>query len=284
MNRRQFLACSAAAVPGPTGPPTDIRSVAPDLVTPSLSLGAPATGKRVKVHRAGFGDGVYHVLYLPEDWRARPWRRYPIIVEYAGNGNFVNDYGDVSTGVPEGSNLGYGISGGKGYIWLCLPYVDSAAKQNAITWWGDPDATIDYCLGAVKEVVDRWRGDRSRVLLAGFSRGAIACNYIGLRNDAIAKLWRGFVCYSQYDGVRTWPYPDSDRASALARLKRLGPRPQFICDENGIELTQQYVESTGVRGNFGFHPLGFRNHNDAWTLRPIPLRKTLRDWTRRVFS
>ena len=34
----------------------------------------------------------------------------------------------------------------------------------------------------------------------------------------------------------------------------------------------------------GFHPLPFRNHNDTWTLRPIALRKTLRDWTRNVLK
>jgi hypothetical protein len=178
MTRRQFLASSAAAAPV-TGPPADIRTVPPDLVTPPLSPGAPAAGKRVKIQRAGFGDGVYHALYLPSDWRARPWRHYPIIVEYAGAGGYQNDFGDVSTGVPEGSNLGYGISGGKGYIWLCLPYVDTGAGRNAVTWWGNADATVDYCLGAVKEVCDRWRGDRNRVLLAGFSRGSIGCNYIG---------------------------------------------------------------------------------------------------------
>src|SRR5262249_29175359 len=160
----------------------------PDIETPRLSSGQPSPGQRVKAQRSGFGDGVYHVLYLPREWRKR--RRYPVIVEYAGNGNYLNQYGDVSTGVPEGSNLGYGISGGKGYIWLCLPYVDTAAGRNAITWWGNTDATIDYCLKTVKDVCDHWGGDRNRVLLAGFSRGAIACNYIGLRSDDVAKLWR----------------------------------------------------------------------------------------------
>jgi hypothetical protein len=282
MTRRQFLASSVAAVPAESGPLPDIRSVKPDLTTPPVSSGAPSRGRRVRAQRPGFGADVYHVLYLPQDWRAR--RRYPVIVEYAGNGNYSNGYGDVSTGVPEGSNLGYGISGGTGYIWLCLPYVDTDAGRNAIVWWGHPEATVDYCLSAVKEVCERWGGDAERVLLAGFSRGSIACNYLGLRNEDIAKLWRGFVCYSHYDGVRAWPYPDSGRAAALTRLKRLRARPQFICDEAGTEVTQNYLQSTGVRGNFSFHPLPFRNHNDAWTLRPVPLRKTLREWTRQLLG
>lgn len=279
MTRRHFLA-SMAAVPPTSGPLPDIHTVKPDIETPGLSSGPPAAGKRVKAQLAGFGNDVYHVLYLPPEWRKR--RHYPVIVEYAGAGNFANDYGDVSTGVPEGSNLGFGISGGHGFIWLCLPYVDTDNGRNAITWWGNADATVDYCLRAVKEVCDHWGGDRRKVLLAGFSRGAIACNYIGLRNDVIARLWRGFVCYSQYDGVRAWSYPDSDRASATARLRRLGGRSQFICDEAGIDDTRAFIESTKVPGDYRFHALPFRNHNDAWTLRPVPLRKTLRDWTRRT--
>jgi hypothetical protein len=82
--------------------------------------------------------------------------------------------------------------------------------------------------------------------------------------------------------VQTWSYPDSDRASAITRLKRLHGRPQFIVDENGVEATRNFIESSGVRGNFAFHELPFRNHNDAWALRPMPLRKTLRDWTKHV--
>ena len=53
---------------------------------------------------------VYHVTYLPTDWR--PGKRYPVIVEYAGNGNYTNRFGDVSTGRVEDSRLGYGISAG----------------------------------------------------------------------------------------------------------------------------------------------------------------------------
>lgn len=255
----------------------DIRTVEPDLTVPPLSDGPARPGARVRV-----GGDVYHVLYLPSDWR--PGQRYPLIVEYAGNGNYRNSFGDVSTGVPEGSNLGYGISGGSGFLWLCLPYVDPVANRNAITWWGDPKATVDYCLRTVPAVIGDFGGDPDRVLLCGFSRGSIACNYIGLRNDAISRLWRAFVCYSHYDGVRSWPYPDSDRASALERLRRLAGRPQFICHERSVAETRDYLESSGVSGAFAFHDVPFRNHNDGWTLRPVPLRETLRVWVRRALE
>ena len=35
---------------------------------------------------------------------------------------------------------------------------------------------------------------------------------------------------------------------------------------------------TGVKGKFTFQSTGFRNHNDAWVLRPSPARKALRKW------
>ncbi len=274
MTRRALLAAMTQAAPSPY---PDIRTIAPDLAAPPMVEGEPRAGARVKV-----GGSIYHALYLPEDWR--PGRRYPVIVEYAGNGNYKNAHGDVSEGVPEGSNLGYGISGGRGFIWLCLPYVDAANGRNAITWWGDPSTTARYCVTAVGDVCKRFGGDRKRMLICGFSRGAIACNYIGLRDDRIAKLWRAFVCYSHYDGPRKWPYADSDPASALERLRRLRGRPQFICHENSVESTREYLARTAVRGGFTFHTLPFRNHNDAWTLRPVPLRHTLRAWVRRVMA
>ncbi len=274
MWRRHFLSAWWQA----TEP--DIRTVPVDLTVPALSDGAPRAGQRVKVPLPG--TEIYHVLYLPVDWTPR--RRYPVIVEYAGNGNYRNEYGDVSTGRPEGSNLGYGLSGGRGAIWLCLPYIDGAHRANQLTWWGDAEETTAYCRRTVRQVCAEYGGDRKRVLLAGFSRGAIACNYLGLRDAETAKLWRGFFAYSHYDGVRTWGYVGDDRASALERLKRLGKRPVFICHERSVEPTRRYLEETGVRGRFTVRTLPFRNHNDAWVLRDVPLRREARAWMRQVLG
>jgi poly(3-hydroxybutyrate) depolymerase len=149
----------------------DIRSVPADLEVPALSAGPPAAGKRV---RHGLG-----VLYLPADWKADV--KWPVIVELAGNGGYTNKFGDVSTGQPEGSNLGYGLSTGRGFIWLCVPYLNTRGDQIAIKWWGDapdhdPQPTLRNLREAVTSVCREFSGDESRVVLAGFSRGAIACN------------------------------------------------------------------------------------------------------------
>ncbi|MHC4200692.1 MAG: hypothetical protein ACYSU0_11930, partial [Planctomycetota bacterium] len=127
-------------------------------------------------------------------------------------------------------------------------------------------------------------GDPAAVLIAGFSRGAIACNFIGLHDDEIAGLWRGFIAHSHYDGVRKWRYPGSDRRSAAERLKRLRGRPQFVSHEGSVEATRKYLEGTRTDGAFTFLALPYRNHTDSWVLRDIPERKALREWVGRVLA
>lgn len=265
----------------------DIRTVSPDLEVPALSEGVPTAGKRVKYKLEGWKNtALYNVLYLPTDWK--PGAKMPVIVELAGNGNFASKQGDVSTGVPEGSNLGYGLSAGQRYIWLCVPYVNGQGDEIAITWWGtpptyDPQPTLKHLREAVKAVCRDFSGDESKVVLCGFSRGAIACNYLGLYDDETARLWRAFLAYSHYDGVKTWPYPLSDRESALVRLKRLGNRPQFICGEgSNAQVTEAYLRPLLPNADLTFLSTGFLNHNDAWTLRPSPAREKAREWLKRV--
>jgi hypothetical protein len=282
ITRRTALASVAAAPLHSQEEFPDLSTVPPDLVAPETTDGSPAPGKRVRQTEPAFaGTAVHHTLYLPLDWK--PGRRYPVIAEYAGNGDYKNRYGDVSTGEVEGSKLGYGISGGRGFLWLCLPYVNTVEKKNQLTWWGDVEATVRYAAGTVRRVCREYGGDERAVILAGFSRGAIGCNYLGLHNDEIAGLWRAFIPYSHYDGViTTWPYAGADRASALERLARLRNRPVFICQERSVEATRAYLAGTGVRAPFTYQAIGFRNHNDAWCLRDIPERRHVRRWLRGI--
>ena len=88
----------------------DMRAVKPDLAVRPLSEGKPAAGRRVKQTHPNWKDTeVYHVLYLSRDWK--PGKRYPLIIEYAGNGPYKNKFRDISAGRPEGSKIGYGASG-----------------------------------------------------------------------------------------------------------------------------------------------------------------------------
>ncbi len=269
----------------------DISSVPPDLDVPQMTAGEPAAGLRVRQTTPGWeATEVYHALFLPRDWK--PGGRYPMVVEWAGNGGYRNSFGDVSTGRVEGSRLGYGLTGGERVIWVCIPYLNNAGNANVITWWGDapkydPEPTLRYARATVRYLIDKFGADSSRVILAGFSRGAIAANFLGLHDDETARLWRGFICYSHYDGVHPWPYPGSDRASAVERLQRLGGRPQFISGEaTNADDTEHYLRDTGSwdRGAFTIVGTGFRNHNDAWVLRPTEPRTRLREWLAKVLE
>lgn len=249
----------------------DIETATQDLITPLVADGEPAPGKRVKQFNTDYvGSDVYHVIYLPTDWKKGG--KYPVIVEYAGN------CCATCPGTVEGSNLGYGISGGKGFIWLCMPFVDTQDRKNALTWWGDVDATVDYCKKTVKRICSEYGGDSSAVFIAGFSRGAIACNYIGLHDDEIAILWQGFICHSHYDGVIERPYAGSSRNAAFERLKRLGNRQQFISHEISVNTTKDYLVEVYPDGNFTFLALPFENHTDTWALRDIQGRNVVREW------
>lgn len=264
----------------------DLSTVPPDLKTPAMVEGEAAAGKRVKQTTPGWErSSVHHALYLPRGWKSEG--RYPVIVEYAGNGGYKNSFGDVSHGTVEGSNLGYGITGGEGFVWVCMPFVKKTGDQleNAATWWGDVEETKRYCKKTVAYVCEKYGGDPKKVVLAGFSRGAIGCNYIGLHDDEIAGLWRAFFTSSHYDGERTtWGYAGADRASALERLKRLNGRPQFISMEKSVEDIRKYVEGTGVQAPFTFQSIRFRNHSDQWVLRDVPERKAAREWLGKVLK
>lgn len=261
----------------------DISTVPRDLVTPAMTTGAPAPGRRVRVTPPEYeGTEVHHALYLPTDWRAG--RTYPVIVEYAGNGPYRNRFGDVCTGKVEDCNLGYGLSGGRGVIWVCLPCVAKDGKRNQLKWWGDVEATVRYCRTVVPRVCEEYGGDPSKVVLAGFSRGSVACNFIGLHDDETARLWRGFVCHSHYDGVRKWGYAGGDRRAATERLARLWGRPQFISHEVSVEKTRGYLDGTGVDGDFTFRAIPYRNHTDSWVLRDIPERAAARKWLAEVLK
>lgn len=217
----------------------DISTIAPDLVIPPVTSEAPAAGKRVFYRLPEDPDSVPHmVLYLPTDWT--PGKRYPILVEYAGNGNYKNAYGDVSSGRPESSQLGYGLSGGEGYLWVCLPFLNDAGDELALTWWGDrpqyrPDSTVAFAKRAVPEICRLFSGDSERVILCGFSRGALACNAIGLFDDEIARLWRGFFCYSHHEG-----------GSGEMALRRVGPGVGEIETASPRETSAVYLS-----GEFG---------------------------------
>jgi hypothetical protein len=292
MRRREFITLLASemllARIGSLGQSTypDISSVPPDLTVPPIELGPPGPGKRVRQVLAEYkGTEIHHALYLPIDWRSGA--SYPVIVEYSGNGPFTSPYGDYSSGDVDGSKLGYGITGGRGFLWLTLPCINANHTANQLWWWGDVDATLDYCHKAIAETCTQFGGDSSSIMLCGFSRGAIAVNFLGLHNDAIADIWLGFITCSHYDGVEKWNWEGSDRKDALTRLARLSGRATFVEQEGSegfLDNIKKYLRSSGVKAPFTFCFFPFRNHTDAWVLCDLPQRRKLRHWLSEVLK
>ena len=262
-----------------------LTQTSPDCEPPAIRDGKPAAGKRV-IHRLpeSTSSQAYHSIYLPTNWNSKT--SFPVLVEWGGNGPYKNRLGDRNSGRVEDGLLGYGLGGNDGYIWICLPYLNAAGTHNVSQWWGtppdySPEATLEYAQKAIADVCGNFNGDRERLVLIGFSRGAIACNHLGLYNDDIAKLWKGFVCFSHYDGVRSWPMPSSDAKSARQRLKRLGLRPQWILSESGEGGRGQLAQTRSFLKNppaeqFHLMETGFVNHDDDWALRPSPTRQAVR--------
>ena len=257
-----------------------------ELATPVMSDDLPAAGKRVRQVAPEYkGTEVYHALYLPIDWKKN--KKYPVIVEYTGN--YFPKCG--STGEVKDANLGYGLSGGKGFIWVSMPYIEKGKKKNAITWWGDLDATIAYCKKNIPRICEEFGGDPENLIICGFSRGAIATSYIGLADDEIAKLWKGFFTFDHFDGAKEWGYSGSDRESALKRLSRLKGRPVLV---GGIGA--DFLKNHQALADFKYLPVPvgkifkipegkvIHSHTDLWMHKGSPYRQKARSWLQNVIK
>ncbi|NBX33986.1 hypothetical protein EBR16_01260 [bacterium] len=269
-------------------------AAAADLPLPPLTEGPPAAGRRAAVTPPEYaGTQVHHLIALPDDWspdwkaRGKSW---PVIAEYTGNRFEASG----STGEVEGAALGYGVSRGRA-IWLVLPYVAADHRRNEVTWWGDVAATVAYAKTEVPRVCAEFGGDSRRVVLCGFSRGAIGVSFLGLHDDEVARLWCGFWAHDHFDGVKAWVAPwgaplDRYRTEAATRLRRLGGRPLLISQGFPGEETRRFVEPL-AGPNVRFLPIDmealygkFPNeavrhaHNDRWPLRPGPGAEAAQAW------
>jgi hypothetical protein len=239
---------------------------------PAVEDAAPAPGKRVRYRLPqDAGGAVYSILNLPEDWS--PGKKFPVIVEHPGN----LFYGPAcySKGLPDQCVIGYGMSKGRGAICLGVPFVDRAAGRMAENGWGNADDTADYVMQMVEEVCSRFGGDRGNLVLTGFSRGAIACGYIGLRNDRIAALWKGFHACQHYDGLQ-W---NRANEGAIERAARFEGKAVFHTD-NSEEKYQPVMEV--MKTTVTWAQSGLNAHATAMFLDDRPSTRQLREWFRQL--
>ena len=237
------------------------------LDVPNVEDASPHPGHRVRYRLTG-DEAIYSVLQLPQDWT--PGETYPLIVEYPGNIFLVPSC--YSTGLPDQCVIGYGMTKGKGAICLGLPFVDLAAGAIAENGWGVPDDTANYAMRMIEEICTKFGGDRKNIVLTGFSRGAIACGFIGLRNDRIAALWKGFHACQHHDGDG---WNGASLEGALERAKRFRGKSVFQTD-NSPEKFQPIMDAMQASATFVRSGLGA--HATAMFLDDRPSTQELRAW------
>jgi hypothetical protein len=286
-----------------------VLTIPADLVNPAITTGEPRPARIVVESLPSYvGTEVAHTVYLPPEWEKG--KRFPVIIEYLGNNSRVRD----------NNSIGYALSGGKGFIWAVLPFVSADGKRDMDKWWGDVDATVAYAKEAVPAICRQWGGDPAQVILTGYSRGAIACNYIGLHDGEIARLWRAIIPVSHYDdGHTAWGMTPEEQGRAPERLRRLGKTPQFVCGEYSsrsargsdakllgfikdknlttlaaakadlgleplteLEGTRRFIAGNHPQGNFTIVNLPWVNHGAVVLLRDTPERRQIRNWLHEV--
>ena len=266
---------------------------ADELALPPLTDQAPQPGKRATITAPEYaGTKVRHLLALPDDWtpdwKARG-KRWPVIAEYTGNYFPVSG----STGEVEGASLGYGLARGKA-IWVVLPYVAKDHRKNEITWWGDIDATVGYAKTNIPRTCEEFGGDPKKVVLCGFSRGAVGVSFLGLHDDEVAKLWCGLWAHDHFDGEKEWKGSDwgaplaKYRSEATIRLKRLAGRPLLVSgarDETRRFLAPILTEGVtfmtiDMLALFGKFPNASAKtaHTDRWPLRDCAETAQAQEW------
>jgi hypothetical protein len=233
----------------------EIRAIGAGLTVPSVvsdrirvaesEAGLPAPGKRVfRALPDWQATEVRHVLTLPAAWV--PGRAYPVLVEYPGS-RFFHKW-CYSTGRARNAHYGHGLAQGGDYIVLNLPFISPDGKREQVSGWGDIDHAVAYCLAAVEDAAANFGGDRGAVVFTGFSRGSYAANYLALRNDTIAALWRGFITPS-HPG-KPWVGPDKGWANVGEgwdeRAARLGA-PWFFASARfgrGVHVDGDFLEDS----------------------------------------
>ncbi|RFC44678.1 MAG: hypothetical protein DVB28_000942 [Verrucomicrobia bacterium] len=236
---------------------------------PDIESCAPAPGKRVRYRLLDDAlTDIYSVLNLPEDWR--PNQKYPVIVEYPGNVFYAAAC--YSTGLPDQCVIGYGMTKGKGAICLGMPFLDRVSGKLAENGWGNAADTADYVIRMVAEVCAKFGGDRDNVVLTGFSRGAIACGYIGLRDSSIAGLWKGFHACQHYDGDG---WNGETLEGAIERASRFQGAGVFQTD-NPEDKFRPVTDVMKTQVTWAHSGLGF--HSTAMFLDDRPSTQQLRQW------
>jgi hypothetical protein len=244
------------------------------LIVPKIEEGIPEAGKRVKIHLPEYPE-AYYILFLPYNFTHTA--QFPIIFESPGN-----IYNEISDGLPDSACLGYGISFGMDYIWVCVPFIDD---QGIIVtrWYGDnPLSSVNFWLAVLDDLNSRLSVAKDKIILSGFSRGAIGVCCIGNYNDEIASKWSAYFAHSHFDGCCI-PIPGLDM-----RLNRIGKKKVLITvGENDLAkgCSKEAYEKLLRKGHaVSYIEVPSLEHSPFWILENSESAENARNWLKNLFT
>ena len=195
------------------------------LSKPTMETGTPVKGHLMKRNIAGWNNNIYYTIYLPANYSTG--KTWPVIMDLPMN-NYNPGNGEIFYGTPEEEYLGYGLSMGGNFIVVVPAFVNIDKTNIASSWWGSGNIsdsyqnTLDFWQAVLTDIETNFHADLSRVILAGFSRGAIASGYLGCSSDTWAGKFCAYIAHSHYDGGTFTPN------GAIQRLMRMSPMKTCI--------------------------------------------------------
>lgn len=236
------------------------------------------------------GTEVHHLVSLPENYSAD--KKFPVLFELTGN---KWNYGN---GTVEEAHLALSISLKKDFIVVVLPYVSLDGKHNEVKWWGNINYTVSYIKKLIPFLVKNYSIDLDKLFLCGFSRGAIGVSFVGLYDEDIASLWRGFITHDHFDGLKEWHTEwgrpiEKYRKSAVERLSRAHGRPWYVSyktednysyetqlrDMGVLNFADFYFAPICIMEKFKLDNKFFKHpHNDIWPAFDIKEANNIRYW------
>lgn len=237
------------------------------------------------------GTNVHHLISLPENYNGS--KKWPVIFELTGN------KWEFGNGTVEEAHFGLSISLKRDFIVVVLPYIAKGGKCNQSLWWGDIELTVSYIKEIVPFLEEKYRIDKKNLFLCGFSRGSIGVSFLGLYDDEIASIWKGFISHDHFDGFKEW---NTDwgrplkfyRENAIRRLKRLNGRHWYVSyniDQNSpydiylkdmkvFNYAKFEISPISISKMFDMIPNDYFKspHNDIWPAFNTREGEKLRTW------
>ena len=136
----------------------------------------------------------------------------------------------------------------------------------------------------------RFNIDNNRVVLSGFSRGAISISYLGNSNDEISSIWTAYFAHAHFDGCcQNIPGNPKERINRMRGKKTLiavGKNDiAQKCSKNAylqldaLKFPVTYIEIPDI------HTDKWKNlaHNPFWILHESQATEAARNWLKNLF-